>query len=218
MADNIFNFLNSSQKEAVVYNEGPSIILAGAGSGKTRVLVYKVIYLINYLKINPLSIVMVTFTNKAGEEMKKRITKLAKINNLGFIGTFHSFSASVLRRFADRVGFDNNFLIYDEEDQLSLIKEIIRDVHPQKKYSPSYFLNRISEAKNHLIPPEEYLGYFSSFYNCEIIDRVYREYQKRLKKNQAMDFDDLLMNTVFLFRKDKKILEFYQQKYRYFFY
>lgn len=216
MSEGLLNHLNYHQQQAVLHAAGPSIILAGAGSGKTRVLVYKVIYLINYLKIDPLSIVMVTFTNKAGEEMKRRILNIAKIKNLGFIGTFHSFCASLLRRFADRVEYDNNFLIYDEEDQLSLIKEIIKDVAPQKKYSPSYFLNRISEAKNHLVSPEKYLEHFSSFYNSSLIDKVYRAYQKRLKKNQAMDFDDLLVNAVVLFKKDKEVLALYQKKFRYF--
>lgn len=215
MKNELFINLNSQQQQAVSYINGPSVILAGAGSGKTRVLIYKVIYLVKDLKINPLSIVMVTFTNKAGGEMKERISNIAKIRKLGFVGTFHSFCANILRRHADYLGYSNNFLIYDEDDQLTLIKEIIKEISPEK-YTPHYFLSRISEAKNQLIPSGSYLDYFSSFYNLELVNLVYKKYQKRLIKNNAMDFDDLLMNTVFLFQEKKTILENYQQKFLHF--
>ena len=207
--------LNKQQIEAVLNSSGPSIILAGAGSGKTRVLVYKVIYLINYLKINPLSIVMVTFTNKAGNEMKERIFNLSKCRNIGFIGTFHSFCANILRRYASFLDYENNFLIYDENDQLALVKEIIKD-NSLRIYTPSFYLNRISEAKNQLVLPSKYLDYFSSCNYAEVVDLVYKNYQKRLKENNAMDFDDLLMNTVYLFANESEVLRFYQNKFRYF--
>ncbi len=215
MKNELFKNLNSQQQQAVSYINGPSVILAGAGSGKTRVLIYKAIYLVKDLKINPLSIVMVTFTNKAGGEMKERISNIAKIRKLGFVGTFHSFCASILRRHADYLGYSNNFLIYDEDDQLTLIKEIIKEIS-SKKYPPHYFLSRISEAKNQLVSSDRYLDYFSSFYNFELVNLVYKEYQKRLIKNNAMDFDDLLMNTVFLFQEKKTILESYQLKFHHF--
>jgi DNA helicase-2/ATP-dependent DNA helicase PcrA len=207
----IFKHLNKKQQEAILYGFGPSIILAGAGSGKTRVLVYKVIYLINFEKINPHSIIMITFTNKAGDEMRERIIKNAKVRNLGFIGTFHSFCASVLRKFADYLGYGNNFVIYDEDDQKSLIKEILKEASV-KKYTPDFFLNQISLAKNQLITPEKYLDNFNFGTKFEQIQLVYEKYQKKLKKHNAMDFDDLLMNTIFLWQENKSILELYQNK------
>jgi len=214
MEKNFFSQLNSQQKKAVFYSNGPSIILAGAGSGKTRVLIYKVAYLIDQCKVHPSSILMITFTNKAATEMKERIVRLALNNsNLGFIGTFHSFCASVLRRFGYLLNYDREFLIYDEEDQLSIIKEILKEFK-NEKLSPHYFLEAISYAKNHLITPEKYLDFDSSFRRDQIA-QVYKNYQKRLKKNKAMDFDDLLMNVVLLWRKEKKTLEYYQEKLKY---
>lgn len=214
MIEEIFSKLNEKQKLAVVYHGGPSIILAGAGSGKTRVLVYKVIYLINHLKIDPFSIIMITFTNKAGEEMKKRIMKFNKKNNLGFIGTFHSFCAKVLRKFANTLGYSNNFVIYDEDDQKSLIKEILKESET-KKFTADYFLNRISQAKNQLIYPQDYLEYFGNSFSSQLTGEIFEKYQKKLKANNAMDFDDLLLNTVYLWKKDKKILNYYQEKISY---
>lgn len=211
MKEEIFKHLNQKQKEAILYSFGPSIILAGAGSGKTRVLVYKVIYLINYQNINPHSIIMITFTNKAGDEMRERIIKIAKVRNLGFIGTFHSFCASILRRFADRLGYGNNFVIYDEDDQRSLIKEVLKETLI-KKYSPDFFLNQISLAKNQLVTPEKYLENFNFGNKFELIQLVFEKYQKKLKNNNAMDFDDLLMNVIFLWRENNSILELYQNK------
>lgn len=208
MSHSIFNHLNREQKEAATYTEGPSIIIAGAGSGKTRVLVYKVLNLIYNHKINPQSIVMITFTNKAASEMKERI-KL----NLGYVGTFHSFCARVLRRSGDQVGIDNNFVIYDEDDQIDLIKSIIKKIDTER-FTPNYFLNRISAAKNQLISYQRFLNFFSD-HNATIIVKVYESYQKKLKENNALDFDDLIMMTVDLFIKHEEALGHYQNKYRY---
>lgn len=207
--------LNKQQREAVEHTDGPSIILAGAGSGKTRVLIYKVINLINNHKINPKQILMITFTNKAAAEMKERIKKSINNNqNLGFIGTFHSFCVRILRIEGELINIQKNFVIYDEDDQLNLIKTLIKKSNFGKKYSPTYILNRISSAKNQNISPENYLSIFSD-YSASDIAFFYKNYQLELEKNQALDFDDLLVKTINLFEKNPLVLEKYQQYYRY---
>ncbi len=215
MNTSLFNGLNKEQKEAVEQISGPSIILAGAGSGKTRVLVYKVLNLIINHNISPWSIVMITFTNKAANEMKERILNSlpATAKNLGFVGTFHSFCARILRINGERIGIDKNFIIYDESDQLAFIKSIIKD-DDKTNFNPSYYLNRISSAKNELISPEKYLKIFSDHFSLEV-SKVYQKYQKGLKKNKALDFDDLLVKTIELFMQDSEILNKYQEIYQY---
>jgi len=208
MKGNVFKNLNKQQKEAVQNTSGPSIIIAGAGSGKTRVLVSKVLYLIDSNHVDPYSIVMITFTNKAAGEMKERI----KIP-LGFVGTFHSFCARVLRRNGDSIGLDNRFTIYDENDQLTLVKKIIKDIDTER-LNPHYFLNRISSAKNQLIHAPRFLELFSD-HNASLVSNVYKEYEKQLKKNKAVDFDDLIMKTIDLFIKNPDVLSWYQKKYSY---
>ncbi|GAB4219086.1 MAG: DNA helicase PcrA [Candidatus Microgenomates bacterium] len=211
MISDILKNLNSSQKQAVLYTQGPSIILAGAGSGKTRVLIAKVINLIKNHQVDPKKILMITFTNKAAAEMKNRI---GLEYSLGYIGTFHSFCAKILRVEADKIGLKKNFLIYDENDQLSLIKSIIKEINLGKKFSPSYFLNRISAAKNRLISEKKYLEFFSD-YAANDVYQVYQGYQKELAKNNAVDFDDLLNKTVELFISKKDILDKYQKIFQY---
>ncbi|MGB9882940.1 MAG: ATP-dependent helicase [Microgenomates group bacterium] len=206
-----FVSLNPQQKEAVLNIQGPSIILAGAGSGKTRVLIAKVLNLIENHKINPKNILMITFTNKAADEMKKRI---GLSYQLGYIGTFHSFCAQVLRIDGQFINLKENFFIYDETDQLSLIKSIIKKVTLSRKYNPSYFLNRISSAKNQMISEKKYLNFFKDF-AAEDVAIIYEKYQQELKENNAVDFDDLLNKTVELFTIEPKILEKYQDKYQY---
>ncbi len=212
MKDDLFNQLNSQQRAAVEFVKGPAVILAGAGSGKTRVLVFKVLNLINRHQIAPSSIVMITFTNKAANEMKARILRTGS-NALGFIGTFHSFCALILRRGAHHIGLDNNFVIYDDDDQASLIKTILKKVD-HKKFTPHYFLNRISAAKSQLIGPEKFLELFSD-YNASLVGEVYKLYEQALRKNKALDFDDLIMKTTELFIKKEEVLERYQNKYQY---
>ncbi len=215
MSASVFNGLNSQQKEAVSYLTGPSIILAGAGSGKTRVLTYKVLYLIKNHQVLPSSIVMITFTNKAATEMRERIEKqLSTGERLGFIGTFHSFCARILRIDGDKIGLDRNYNIFDEADQLHLIKIIMRDKNIAK-FTPSYYLNRISACKNQMIPPDKFLGIFSDFAAPETYT-VYKEYQKELKENKALDFDDLLIKAIELLTFNQSVREKYQNKYRYF--
>jgi len=209
MNSNLFEELNKQQVKAVEYINGPSIILAGAGSGKTRVLTYKVLDLILNHKVNPQNIIMVTFTNKAASEMRKRVK-----HKLGFIGTFHSFCAKVLRIDGERVGVDKNFLIYDEGDQEDIIKEILKKNDFDKNYSPNYFLDKISNAKNQLIDERRYSTLFDDF-SSKLVAQVYKKYQKELKKNNALDFDDLIFKTVLLFIKHEEVLNKYQDKFRY---
>jgi len=215
MDADILRHLNTKQKESVMNYSGPAVILAGAGSGKTRVLVAKVIYLIKEKNINPLSIVMMTFTNKAAAEMKGRISRqLGGLTNLGFVGTYHSFCVRVLRIFWEQALLDKNFIIYDDDDQKSLIKQIIQEKKLEKK-TPGYFLYYISLAKNQLITPESFLENFK-FHQAALVADVYFHYQKKLEKNKGVDFDDLLLKTVYLFQKREHVLDYHQKKYQYF--
>ncbi len=205
--------LNPSQKQAVIYTSGPSIILAGAGSGKTRVLIHKVHHLIKNNNVPSSSIIMITFTNKAAGEMKERITFSVETNiRLGFIGTFHAFCAQILRRDGMHLGIDNNFSIYDSDDQLQLIKSIVKEIDT-KRLTPSYFLYRISAAKNQMITWERYLELFSD-YNSALVAKIYEKYELALTKNKALDFDDLLMKATTLFLRHKDVLEKYQSRFR----
>ncbi len=203
-----FNELNKDQLEAVSFAKGPAIILAGAGSGKTRVLVYKVSNLVKNLNILPSEIVMITFTNKAATEMKDRVKF-----RLGYIGTFHSFCAKILRIDGTSIDIDRKFTIYDDSDQTDVVKSILKNFET-KKFTAGYFLNRISGAKNQLIPAKNYLNYFSD-YNAPLVAEVYAKYQKILEKNNALDFDDLIMKVIDLFLKKGEILDKYQNRYKY---
>lgn len=205
--------LNPEQQKAVEYVNGHSIILAGAGSGKTRVLVAKAVHLIEQHHADPLSIVMITFTNKAGGEMKKRIQeKLGPDEFLGFVGTFHTFCARLLRKEGFRIGIDPDFVIYDDDDQVSLMKSILKK-HDDSRRTPSYYLYRISTAKNMLITPKKYPEIFTE-YASAFTAEVYFEYQKALKKNHAVDFDDLLMKAVELLKEDKELLKKLAKRYQ----
>lgn len=197
-----FNTLNPAQKNAVSYTDGPSVVLAGAGSGKTRVLVYKVLYLIMQKKIAPSEIVMITFTNKAAAEMKKRIES-AGFGKLGFVGTFHSFCASLLRKYAGRMGYGPDFVIFDDDDQEALLKEIIKEKDVERM-TVSYLSHLIAAAKNQLIPPDKFTTYFPDERAVQVAE-LYAVYQSRLKKNNAFDFDDLIMKVVELIRKDDAV-------------
>lgn len=217
MSSSIIEQLNDRQKEAVLSTDGPSIVLAGAGSGKTRVLVAKVLYLITEKGVDPDSIVMITFTNKAAKEMKERIHNAllgTGKTQLGFIGTFHAFCCYILRRDGVHLGLDRNFTIFDTDDQTTILKKILKKRTSSGKLTPSYFANRISDAKNQLISPERYLQIFS-FYRAAEVAEVYEAYQKELEKNKGVDFDDLIMKTVELFRKHSPVLEKYQDKFQY---
>lgn len=216
----ILKDLNKEQVSAVQQTDGVVLIMAGAGSGKTRVLTYKVAYLISVKKIPGENIILLTFTNKAAFEMKKRVRKLLEDygsgdNFMPFAGTFHSFCARILRIEGVTLGIPRDFVIYDQNDQTDLIKESINSLNlPVKNYHPGIVLNIISSAKNELISEFEYPNIARGFYQ-ENIAKIYLEYQKKLAKNHALDFDDLLFKTYALFSENKDILNKYQEKYRY---
>ena len=218
MQDTLLNDLNSDQQKAVKQTDGPVLILAGAGSGKTRVLTYRVAYLLQEKHISPHNILMLTFTNKAAGAMKERITKLIprSLGEVGpFAGTFHSFCVKILRVDGKHIGIPDDFTIYDEQDQLDAIKNIMKRLDlSTKNYNPGAVLHTISEAKNELISAIEYPQYARGYFQ-ETVATIYVEYQKMLSENHALDFDDLLSKTVELFTKQKEILGKYQEKYRY---
>nr|WP_221437339.1 DNA helicase PcrA [Gracilibacillus halotolerans] len=210
------NGLNKQQQEAVRHTEGPLLIMAGAGSGKTRVLTHRIAYLIDEKEVAPRNILAITFTNKAAREMKNRIEKLvgADGNNM-WVSTFHSMCVRILRRDIDRIGYSRNFTILDGGDQLTLIKNIMKDRNMDtKKFEPRAFLGAISSAKNELVTPDQYNENVGDFFTRQI-GEVYKEYQRLLMKNQALDFDDLIMQTIHLFRRVPEVLEYYQRRFQY---
>lgn len=206
--------LNEDQKKAVLHGEGPALVLAGAGSGKTRVLTTRVAYLIEEKGIHPQSILLVTFTNKAAHEMNKRVTELTG-SKLPLSGTFHSICAKILRRYGNRIGLDNNYVIYDSKDQLDLIKQIYKEIGlSDKEYKPGGILASISNAKNEMLSVDEYQNLANGRFQ-ETVARVYKLYQHNLKKNQAVDFDDLLNLTNQLFAQSKETLAYFQDMIEY---
>ncbi|OGG24193.1 hypothetical protein A3A79_03325 [Candidatus Gottesmanbacteria bacterium RIFCSPLOWO2_01_FULL_43_11b] len=215
MSSDLLNDLNKNQQAAVIRTDGPVLILAGAGSGKTRVLTYRVAYLIATKKVSPHNILMVTFTNKAANEMKERIKKLIGTTDIPFAGTFHSLCVKILRIEGGSIGIPPNFLIYDEQDSLDTIKEVMKKLDISvKNFNPGAVLGTISQAKNELISATEYPQYARGHFQ-ETVARVYLGYQKLLRDNEALDFDDLLMKTVELFNKEPTVLGKYQQRYHY---
>jgi DNA helicase-2/ATP-dependent DNA helicase PcrA len=213
---NILTHLNSPQQEAVTHKQGPLLILAGAGSGKTRALTYRVAYLIKNEKVNPENILLVTFTNKAAQEMRERLKKILKSPRLlPWAGTFHSFCARLLRLDGKHLGIPPHYLIYDETDQQDTIKLALEklDLSPQY-FKPASILATISQAKNELISATEYPQYAQGHFQ-KTVARVYLAYQQLLKEFGALDFDDLLFETVRLFQKEKSVLGKYQDRFRY---
>ena len=213
----IYDTLNTEQREAVFHTEGPVLILAGAGSGKTRVLTHRIAYLIEEKGINPWNIMAITFTNKAAGEMRERVDKIVGFGAESiWVSTFHSSCVRMLRRFIDRLGYDTNFTIYDADDQKTLMKDICKRLDIDTKvYKEKVILAAISSAKDELISPEEYeLQNISDFSKKKII-LAYKEYQKELKKNNALDFDDLIVKTVELFQSCPDVLEYFQERFRY---
>lgn len=208
--------LNKEQLEAVKTTEGPLLVLAGAGSGKTKVLTTRVAYLIDELGISPDSILAITFTNKAAKEMKERVIRM--LGPIGYqiqISTFHSFGLTILKEHYDKLGYEKNFTILDSDDSLTVVKKILKDMNKDpKQYSPKAIRNRISSAKNELMEPEE-LSKFSNNEIDELVVNVYRKYKDKLKTNNSLDFDDLLMLPITLFRSNPDILKNYQDKFKY---
>lgn len=215
---NLIDSLNDRQKEAVVNTDGPMLILAGAGSGKTKVLTTKVAYLIEEKNIDPNNILAITFTNKAAKEMKERIFKLE--GNSAFyiqISTFHSFGLKILKENCELLGYEKNFTILDSDDSLSIIKKIMKELNiDANKYNPKAIKNVISNNKNEIIDPEKYSLYVNTDFD-EIALEVYRKYEKSLKINNAVDFDDLLILPLKLFNNNPGVLQKYQEKYQYVF-
>lgn len=210
--------LNDMQKKAVLHNEGPLLVLAGAGSGKTRVLTTSIAYLIEEKNVYPRDILAITFTNKAANEMKERVANLLgmDVSNL-WIGTFHSICARILRMNIDKIGYDRNFTIYDASDQKSLIKEVIEELNLKDEISPKEALNVISKAKNKSLDPEEFLSLNTYYTKGDLYYEIYKKYEQKKFYYNALDFDDLIGKVLYLFEVDKDTLEYYQNKFHYVF-
>ncbi len=212
-----YGSLNSMQREAVAYTEGPLLILAGAGSGKTRVLTYRAAYLIEEKGVNPYHIMAITFTNKAAGEMRERMDKLVGFGSEGvWVSTFHSTCVRILRRYIDRIGYGNSFTIYDADDQKAVMKDVCRRLKIDTKvYKEKAFLAVISQAKDRLVTPEEFTRMAAGDFVRERQAAVYQEYQSTLQKSNALDFDDLIGKAVELFEQEPEVLANYQERFRY---
>ncbi|MDN6839937.1 MAG: DNA helicase PcrA, partial [Tetragenococcus halophilus] len=208
--------MNQKQEEAIITTEGPLLLMAGAGSGKTRVLTHRIAYLIEEKSVNPWNILAITFTNKAAKEMKERVKGLLDVQAEGiWVSTFHAMCVRILRKDVDLIGYSQNFTIVDPAEQRTLMKNVLKtlDIDP-KKYDPRGILGNISNAKNALLTPEEYQQRQGSYFE-EVVGRCYEMYQKELRKNQSMDFDDLIMNTITLLKNNEEVLQYYQNKFQY---
>ncbi len=213
----IYDTLNDRQKEAVLHTEGPLLILAGAGSGKTRVLTHRIAYLIEEKGVNPWNILAITFTNKAAGEMRERVDQLVGFGSESiWVSTFHSMCVRILRRHIELLGYDTNFTIYDTDDQKTLMKDVCRLLNVDTKiFRERTLLSAISRAKNELITPEEAVLQAGGDFSQKKIAEVYTEYEKQMRANNALDFDDLLLKTVQLFQTHKEVLDYYQERFRY---
>ena len=209
--------LNPMHKEAVLCTEGPLLILAGAGSGKTRVLTYRIAYLIEEKQVNPWNIMAITFTNKAAGEMRERVDKQVEYGSDSiWVSTFHSACVRILRRHIEFLGFETNFTIYDRDDQKTLLKQIYKALNiDSRMYKERSVMGQISSAKDELISPEDFLKQSGGDYYQKKVGEIYQEYQNRLKKNNALDFDDLIVKTVELFRSQPEVLNYYQERFKY---
>ena len=213
----IYDTLNPMQREAVFFDRGPLLILAGAGSGKTRVLTHRIAYLIEERGVSPYQILAITFTNKAAKEMRERVDKIVEYGaeNI-WVSTFHSTCVRILRRFIECLGYSRNFTIYDADDQKTLVKDICKSLNiDTKQVKERAYLSAISSAKDELISPEEYALKASADFSKKNFSRVYTEYQKRLKASNALDFDDLIYKTVELFQTNPEVLDYYRRRFRY---
>ncbi len=213
----IYDTLNPPQREAVMQTEGPLLILAGAGSGKTRVLTHRIAYLMDEIGVNPWNILAITFTNKAAQEMRERVDKLVGFGSESiWVSTFHSACVRILRRHIDNLGYSTNFTIYDTDDQKSVMKDVCRKLNIDTKvYKERSLLAQISHAKDELLTPDDMELKAAGDYNMKKVASVYREYQATLRKNNALDFDDLIVKTVELFQNCGAVLEYYQERFKY---
>ncbi len=217
ICDNLFSGLNDMQKEAVMHTEGPLLILAGAGSGKTTVLVNRIAYLLTQKNVRPYNILAITFTNKAANEMKTRVERLFD-ETAGdiWVSTFHSMCVKILRRYITRLGYENSFVIYDSADSQTVIKDCLKQLNlSDDNFKPRSVLAQISNAKDDLIGPEEFSEQNAGDFRLSNIAKLYSAYQNILKANNALDFDDIIVNTVKLFEENPDVLEYYQKKFHY---
>src|SRR5699024_6077785 len=208
--------MNDKQAEAIMHTQGPLLLMAGAGSGKTRVLTHRIAYLIEEKEVNPWNVLAITFTNKAAKEMKARVKNiLGPTAESVWISTFHSMCVRILRRDVDRIGYSQNFTIIDSTEQRTLIKNVLKilNIDP-KKYDARAILGAISNAKNALLDVSSFKKMQNDYFQ-KIVGQCYELYQKELRKNQSMDFDDLIMNTIDLLQKNPEILSYYQNKFQY---
>ena len=215
--EDILKGLNDKQYEAVVNTEGPCLVIAGAGSGKTKVLTHKIAYLISEKNVKPYNILAITFTNKAASEMKQRVEKIVgDVAQEMWMGTFHSICVRILRRFIDRIGFDTSFLIFDTSDQKTVVKECLKALNiDDKTFSDRSVLSEISNAKNEMLTPKAYQAKYSGEFRKEKIGQVYELYQKRLRENNAIDFDDIINYTIDILSENPDVLQYYTEKFKY---
>ena len=212
-----YDSLNPNQREAVFCTDGPLLVLAGAGSGKTRVLTHRIAYLIEEKGVNPWNILAITFTNKAAGEMRERVDRQVGFGSESiWVSTFHSTCVRILRRHIENLGYSTNFTIYDSDDQKTLLKQIFKrlDIDP-KMYKERAVAGTISSAKDELVTPEEFLLNAGGDFRMQKVGSIYEEYQNQLKKNNALDFDDLIVKTVELFQNCPEVLDYYQERFRY---
>ena len=209
--------LNKMQYKAVTHTEGPLLVLAGAGSGKTRVITYRIAYLCGELGVSPWNILAITFTNKAAAEMRERIEKIAgETANDMWIRTFHSACVRILRRDIDKIGYDRSFTIYDSDDQKRLIKDCVKALNlDDKTFTPSSCLSYISGAKDEFVDPDEFIATYKTNLKMKHVGDVYKLYAEKLRRANAVDFDDLIVLTVKLFEECPDVLSYYQNKFRY---
>ncbi len=213
----LFTGLNKEQKQAVSHCDGPLLVLAGAGSGKTRVLTHRIANLIDTHKVYPSNILAITFTNKAAREMRERIDSLiGALANDMWVGTFHSICIRILRRDIEKLGYDRSFVIYDTADQTTVIKECLRELNiNEKNFPPKSVLETIGKQKDELIDSNKFESLYASDFRMGKIAKIYSLYQKKLKRNNALDFDDIIMNTIRLFKENPEVLDYYQRRFRY---
>src|SRR5690625_846126 len=216
MIDDLLTGLNKEQKEAVKHTEGALLIMAGAGSGKTRVLTHRIAYLLSEKDVSPRNVLAITFTNKAAREMRDRVNQLVgQGGEQIWVSTFHSMCVRILRRDIDRIGYSRNFTILDSSDQLTVVRQVLRNLNiDPKQFDPRAMLGKISSAKNELITYEAYNNRVGNFYERQV-GQIYEAYQKLLVKNQSLDFDDLIMQTTHLFERVPEVLEYYQRRFQY---
>ena len=209
--------LNNKQKEAVIETEGPCLVIAGAGSGKTKVLTHKIAYLMQEKYVKPWNILAITFTNKAANEMKQRIENIVgEAAKDIWMGTFHSICVRILRKYIDRIGFDNTFLIFDTQDQKTLIKDCLKALKVDDKlFTDRSVLSEISNAKNEILEPKAYSVKHQGDFRKETIAEIYKLYQQRLKENNAIDFDDIINYTIKILTENPDVLEYYTDKFKY---